>query len=369
MRDGRAGKIRQSRQRGMCNLQILLPLRASESHPHRQNICLTFSSLADGLQKLVINSCLVPVQWECAQHLPPPRAALSGKKSKHDRTVPALLLSHPRRRQSAASFPPPEPPHFELAEGPAAGRGGRGAQFVGPRLPEEVQAQPITILEAKNDFLKERRVGTAARESTLRKYRLMLRHWEELRPKKGLLYMKQLDGEALREFRGFLEAQSTHGAEKKLERVKAFFRFARRERTGSGQIQPDSSADQPISATPKSCRLSRRMIERIMEVAGQSSTSGVARMMTWSRFCTGAPVIPGCASGDASMPHPRNALKRTTFSSTRQRTASHVYMISFCDEPGQSDQASARSIPVYRPAFPPHWRRPAISGGRSSQSV
>jgi hypothetical protein len=30
-------RIRQSRQLGMYNLQILLPLRASESHPHRQD--------------------------------------------------------------------------------------------------------------------------------------------------------------------------------------------------------------------------------------------------------------------------------------------------------------------------------------------
>ena len=125
-------QIRQSRQRGMCNLQILLPLRASESHPHRQNICLTFSSLADGPQKFVINSCLVPVQWECAQHLPPPRAALFREEIETRPDVPALLLSHPRRRQVRRSFPPPEPPHFELAEGPAAGRGGRGARFVGP---------------------------------------------------------------------------------------------------------------------------------------------------------------------------------------------------------------------------------------------
>jgi integrase/recombinase XerD len=92
-------------------------------------------------------------------------------------------------------------------------------------LPEEVQAQPVTLLQAKERFLKDAESGRRLGESTLRKYRLMLRHLEEVATKKGFLYLKQLDGEALREFRDAWKL-SPRTALKKLERVKAFFRFA-----------------------------------------------------------------------------------------------------------------------------------------------
>lgn len=92
-------------------------------------------------------------------------------------------------------------------------------------LPDEVQAQPVTILEAKERFLKDAESGRRLGESTLRKYRLMLRHLEEFGTNKGFLYLKQLDGEALREFRDSWKL-SPRTALKKLERVKAFFRFA-----------------------------------------------------------------------------------------------------------------------------------------------
>jgi len=92
-------------------------------------------------------------------------------------------------------------------------------------LPEEVQAPPIRIIDAKQRFLKDAESGRRLGESTLRKYRLMLRHLEEFAAKKGFLYLKQFDGETLREFRDSWEL-SPRTSLKKLERVKAFFRFA-----------------------------------------------------------------------------------------------------------------------------------------------
>ena len=92
-------------------------------------------------------------------------------------------------------------------------------------LPDEVQAQPIRIVEAKECFLKDAEFGRRLSESTLGKYRLMLRHLEEFAAKKGFLYLRQLDGEALREFRDAWKL-SPRTALKKLERIKAFFRFA-----------------------------------------------------------------------------------------------------------------------------------------------
>ena len=84
-------------------------------------------------------------------------------------------------------------------------------------LPEEVPAQLITIVEAKERFLKDAESGRRLGESTLRKYRLMLRHLEEFAAKQGFLHLKQLDGEALREFRDSWKL-SPRTALKKLER-------------------------------------------------------------------------------------------------------------------------------------------------------
>jgi len=92
-------------------------------------------------------------------------------------------------------------------------------------LPEEAQAAPITIAEATARFLKDAETGRRLSEATLRKYRLMFKHLEKFAAKRGFLYLKQLDLNALREFRESWEL-GPRTAMKKLERVKAFFRFA-----------------------------------------------------------------------------------------------------------------------------------------------
>jgi len=92
-------------------------------------------------------------------------------------------------------------------------------------LPEEAQAAPTTIAEATARFLKDAETGRRLSEATLRKYRLMFKHLEKFAAKKGFLYLKQLDLNALREFRESW-ALGPRTAMKKLERVKAFFRFA-----------------------------------------------------------------------------------------------------------------------------------------------
>jgi integrase/recombinase XerD len=92
-------------------------------------------------------------------------------------------------------------------------------------LPEEARAQPITIAEATARFLKDAETGRRLSEATLRKYRLMFKRLEKFAAKKGFLYLKQLDLNALREFRESWEL-GPRTAMKKLERVKAFFRFA-----------------------------------------------------------------------------------------------------------------------------------------------
>jgi integrase len=91
--------------------------------------------------------------------------------------------------------------------------------------PEEQSAQLITINDAKARFLRDAELGRRLGESTLKKYRLMLKHLEEFAAKEGFVYLKQFDVEALRDFRDSWKL-SPRTALKKLERVKAFFRFS-----------------------------------------------------------------------------------------------------------------------------------------------
>jgi integrase/recombinase XerD len=83
----------------------------------------------------------------------------------------------------------------------------------------------VTIADAKAKFLKDAESGRRLGESTLKKYKLMLKHLEEFAAKKGFVYLKQLDTDALRDFRDSWQL-GPRTALKKLERVKAFFRVS-----------------------------------------------------------------------------------------------------------------------------------------------
>jgi len=148
----------------------------------------------------------------------------SGKKSKHDRTYRRCSCQIHVEGKCGDRFlrQSLHTSNWQKAQKQVSEAEARGSW---DPLPEEVQVRPVTILEAKERFLKDAESGRRLGESTLRKYRLMLRHLEEFATKKGFLYLKQLDGEALREFRDFWKL-SPRTALKKLERVKAFFRFA-----------------------------------------------------------------------------------------------------------------------------------------------
>jgi integrase/recombinase XerD len=148
----------------------------------------------------------------------------SAKKSKHDRTYRRCsCLIHVEGkcgdrflRQSLHTS------NWQRAQQQVSEAEARGSW----ELPAEVaQVQPVTIKEAEALFLKDAESGRRLSESTLRKYRLMLCHLEKFAAKKGFLYLKQLDLNALREFRDSWEL-GPRTALKKLERVKAFFRFA-----------------------------------------------------------------------------------------------------------------------------------------------
>lgn len=82
-----------------------------------------------------------------------------------------------------------------------------------------------TIENAIASFLNDAETGRRLDESTLRKYRLMLRQLQEFAARKGFRYLKELDVQALRDFRDSWKV-GPRTALKKIERVRAFFRFA-----------------------------------------------------------------------------------------------------------------------------------------------
>ena len=93
-------------------------------------------------------------------------------------------------------------------------------QSIEPEQPEG----PKAVQEACNAYLAD----AAARnltEATLRKYRLLFKQLRTFSERLGIRYLKELNIEKLREFRASWNDHN-HSAQKKLERLKSFFRFA-----------------------------------------------------------------------------------------------------------------------------------------------
>lgn len=88
-----------------------------------------------------------------------------------------------------------------------------------------VSIRDLTIHEARRKFLDDAEFGRQVCEATLVKYRLMFRLLEEYCAKKGFRFVKEIDVDALREFRAAWRV-APRTALKRLERVKCFFRFA-----------------------------------------------------------------------------------------------------------------------------------------------
>ncbi|PYT23518.1 MAG: hypothetical protein DMG57_31740 [Acidobacteria bacterium] len=86
-------------------------------------------------------------------------------------------------------------------------------------LPEEVSLE-----RACQDFLSDAK-ARELRESTLKKYRFLFKQLRSFSADQGLLYIKQFDLLMLRRFRESW-ADSGISALKKLERLRAFLRFA-----------------------------------------------------------------------------------------------------------------------------------------------
>jgi integrase/recombinase XerD len=88
----------------------------------------------------------------------------------------------------------------------------------------EPEIAPVTISAAKEEFLRDAEARNL-KEPTIYKYRLLFRQLEIFREAIGLRYLKELDAPRLRKFRATWK-DGNLAALKKLERLRALFRFA-----------------------------------------------------------------------------------------------------------------------------------------------
>src|SRR5215469_2298213 len=82
---------------------------------------------------------------------------------------------------------------------------------------------PVNLIHARDEFLRDAE-ARSLRESTLKKYRVMLAQFVRFGESEGRLYLREFDLPALRRFRASW-ADSGISALKKLERLRAFYRF------------------------------------------------------------------------------------------------------------------------------------------------
>jgi len=88
---------------------------------------------------------------------------------------------------------------------------------------QESSTEPIGVREACEAFLRDAEARNL-RGTTLYKYRLLFRQFQEFAQQLGLRYLRELDVALLRQFRAQWPNRNL-GALKKLEYLRAFFRF------------------------------------------------------------------------------------------------------------------------------------------------
>ena len=90
-------------------------------------------------------------------------------------------------------------------------------------IKEETHDQPVTIQHACDEFIRDAQ-ARELREPTLYKYRLLFRRLQEFAGEQGLRFVAELNLDNVRAFRAGW-ADHNLAAMKKLERLRAFFRF------------------------------------------------------------------------------------------------------------------------------------------------
>ncbi len=141
------------------------------------------------------------------------------------------------------------------------------------------QPDPLTIEKAVASFLLDAEQERKLREPTLRKYRVVLSQLKTFAADKHVTFLKEIDVEFVRGFRGSWKDGAISGV-KKLERMRAFFKFF----VGSGDVasNPATAVKAP---TPKHCPtlpLSDKEIASALRKAEDPRWHALIQVLRWS---------------------------------------------------------------------------------------
>lgn len=112
-------------------------------------------------------------------------------------------------------------------------------------MPVQQDEQPITVAQANAEFIADAEARNL-KDKTVYKYRLLFRQLTEFAKSQGFRFLKELDQAALRKFRGSWKDQNL-AAQKKLERLRSFFRFSLQ--NGWISVNPASEIKSPKVTT------------------------------------------------------------------------------------------------------------------------
>jgi integrase/recombinase XerD len=112
-------------------------------------------------------------------------------------------------------------------------------------MPIQQDEQPITVEQANAEFIADAEARNL-KDKTVYKYRLLFRQLTEFAKSQGFRFLKELDQAALRKFRASWKDQNL-AAQKKLERLRSFFRFSLQ--NGWISVNPASEIKSPKVTT------------------------------------------------------------------------------------------------------------------------
>lgn len=132
-------------------------------------------------------------------------------------------------------------------------------------LPIRRDEQPITIEQATSEFIADAEARNL-KDKTVYKYRLLFHQLIEFSQNHGIRFLKELDPATLRKFRASWKDQNL-AAQKKLERLRGFFRFAIQ--NGWISVNPASEIKSPKVTMRPTLPFSRDEMMRILSAIAE----------------------------------------------------------------------------------------------------
>jgi integrase len=142
-------------------------------------------------------------------------------------------------------------------------------------------SEPATILTSKEKYLADA-VARCLNESTIYKYRLLFKQLDSFAAKRGLRYLQELDLETLDAFRAEWK-DGPRSSLKKLERLRAFFRFCERRKWVDGNPAADLRAPK-VQNRPTMPFTQPEMVKILVAFDKYSKRAGVANAQRLKAF-------------------------------------------------------------------------------------